>query len=115
MITCNLMGGLGNQLFQIFTTISLSIKTTNSFIFSNTETLDNGKRHTYWDTILFRLKPFLRPFFHKMNILKEQGESSIDYLCSQSSLSMSKTASALLNLEFEGIVKNLPGKLYKLI
>ena len=73
MITCNLMGGLGNQLFQIFTTISLSIKTTNSFIFSNTETLDNGKRHTYWDTILFRLKPFLRPFFHKMNILKEQG------------------------------------------
>jgi len=50
-----------------------------------------------------------------VNILKEQGESSIDYLCSQSSLSMSKTASALLNLEFEGIVKNLPGKLYKLI
>ena len=50
-----------------------------------------------------------------VNILKEQGESSIDFLCSQSSLSMSKTASALLNLEFEGIVKNLPGKLYKLL
>ena len=73
MITCNLMGGLGNQLFQIFTTISLSIKTTNSFIFANTETVDNGYRQTYWDTILFRLKPFLRPFFNKMNILKEQG------------------------------------------
>ena len=28
MITCNLTGGLGNQLFQIFTTISLSMKTT---------------------------------------------------------------------------------------
>jgi hypothetical protein len=67
------MGGLGNQLFQIFTTISLSIKTTNSFIFANTETVDNGYRQTYWDTILFRLKPFLRPIFHKMNILKEQG------------------------------------------
>jgi hypothetical protein len=73
MITCNLMGGLGNQLFQIFTTISFSIKTTNSFIFSNTETLDNGKRHTYWETILFRLKPFLRPILNKMTILKEQG------------------------------------------
>lgn len=73
MITCNLMGGLGNQLFQIFTTISLSIKTTNSFVFSDTKLLDNGKRHTYWDTFLFRLKPFLRPFFRKMTILKERG------------------------------------------
>jgi hypothetical protein len=54
------MGGLGNQLFQIFTTISLSIKTTNSFVFTNALLLDNGKRHTYWDTLLFKLKPFLR-------------------------------------------------------
>ena len=88
MITCNLMGGLGNQLFQIFTTISLSMKTTNSFIFSDTYILDNGKRHTYWDTLLFRLKPFLRPFVkdnsvnifvkdngfdRKLTILKEDG------------------------------------------
>jgi hypothetical protein len=82
------MGGLGNQLFQIFTTISLSMKTTNSFIFSDTYILDNGKRHTYWDTLLFRLKPFLRPFVkdnsvnifvkdngfdRKLTILKEDG------------------------------------------
>ena len=67
------MGGLGNQLFQIFTTISLSMKTTNSFVFSDIKVLDNGKRHTYWDTILFRLKPFLRPFFRKMTIFREEG------------------------------------------
>jgi hypothetical protein len=73
MITCNLMGGLGNQLFQIFTTISLSMKTTNSFVFSDITVLDNGKRHTYWDTFLFRLKPFLRPFFRKMTIFREEG------------------------------------------
>ena len=73
MITCNLMGGLGNQLFQIFTTISLSMKTTNSFVFSDIKVLDNGKRHTYWDTFLFRLKPFLRPFYRKLAIFKEKG------------------------------------------
>ena len=32
MITCNLMGGLGNQLFQIFATISYGIKSKNQFI-----------------------------------------------------------------------------------
>jgi hypothetical protein len=31
MITCNLMGGLGNQIFQIFTTISYAIKSKNQF------------------------------------------------------------------------------------
>jgi hypothetical protein len=75
MITCNLMGGLGNQLFQIFTTISLSMKTTNSFIFSDTYILDNGKRHTYWDTLLFRLKPFLRPFVNVF--VKDNGTVNI--------------------------------------
>jgi len=32
MITCNLMGGLGNQIFQIFTTISYAIRTKVSII-----------------------------------------------------------------------------------
>jgi DNA processing protein len=50
-----------------------------------------------------------------VDILKETEESSIDYLCSQSKLGMSKVASALLNLEFEGVVRNLPGKLYILV
>ena len=31
MITCNLQGGLGNQLFQIFTTISYALKHQQSF------------------------------------------------------------------------------------
>lgn len=44
----------------------------------------------------------------------EKGEScSIDYIVLQSKLSNSKIASVLLNLEFKGLVKNLPGKMYK--
>lgn len=64
MITCHLMGGLGNQLFQIFTTISLAIQTNQPFYFLNLEKLDGGKRHTYWDTLLICLKPFLRENIH---------------------------------------------------
>jgi len=38
MITCNLMGGLGNQIFQIFATISYAIKTQQQFKFVNLKT-----------------------------------------------------------------------------
>ena len=63
MITCNLMGGLGNQLFQIFTTISYAIKSKNKFYFINSECLNDGstctKRYTFWNSLLNKLKPFL--------------------------------------------------------
>lgn len=58
-ITCHLMGGLGNQLFQIFTTIATAIKYKRKFIFSPDYDLLSGKstaRHTYWDTMLTSLK-----------------------------------------------------------
>ena len=62
MITCNLMGGLGNQLFQIFATISYGIKSSNQFKFLNLETLGGGSstlRYTFWNTLLSKLNPFL--------------------------------------------------------
>ncbi len=48
-----------------------------------------------------------------VKILKENGDCSIDFLVLKSKFSNSKIASILLNLEFEGVVKNLPGKIYK--
>jgi hypothetical protein len=49
------MGGLGNQLFQIFTTIALSIELKDKYMFPNS--ISGGARtRTYWDTILKELK-----------------------------------------------------------
>ena len=62
MITCNLMGGLGNQIFQIFATISYAIKSKNQFKFLNISTLGGGSttiRNTFWSSFFYRLKPFL--------------------------------------------------------
>jgi hypothetical protein len=63
MITCNLMGGLGNQLFQIFATISYAIKSNNKFCFLAQEQLGSGDnvtiRYTFWKSFLSRLRPFL--------------------------------------------------------
>jgi hypothetical protein len=56
------MGGLGNQLFQIFTTIAYAIKSKNKFEFLNVDKLGEGAttiRPTYWNTFLSNLKPFL--------------------------------------------------------
>jgi hypothetical protein len=53
------MGGLGNQLFQIFTTIAYGIRYSKKIIFSYTPTLTGGTiRSTYWEDFLQSLKPF---------------------------------------------------------
>jgi len=80
MITCYLMGGLGNQLFQIFCTIAYSIKTKNPFWFSNKKQLGEfGQgitvRYTYWETFLKSLKPFIKDkdCTNNMHIIRETG------------------------------------------
>lgn len=70
MITCNLMGGLGNQLFQIFTVISYAIKRNHEFKFLNCEKLGLGEttvRNTYWKSFFSKLSSCLfdeNPNFH---------------------------------------------------
>jgi hypothetical protein len=74
MITCNLMGGLGNQIFQIFATISYAIKTRNWFKFTNEKKLGSGNvtiRNTYWDSFFSRLNHFTTNEFPQMHIVRE--------------------------------------------
>ena len=71
MITCALMGGLGNQLFQIFTTISYAILTENNYKFTNTVILIGGIRHTYWDSLLSELKKNTTDMFPPLTLIKE--------------------------------------------
>lgn len=80
MITCRLCGGLGNQLFQIFTTISYALNQCSSpFFFLNNHQLGNGSngvviRYTYWETLLTALKPFLKNMneMPKLTIITEK-------------------------------------------
>ena len=50
-----------------------------------------------------------------VNILKEKGDLDVDTLLLETKLLPSRAASILLNLEFEGIIRCLPGKVYRLI
>lgn len=58
VVSCYLMGGLGNQLFQIFATISYGIDTHRCVIFPFNEVLTVGAtRPTYWGHFLNALLP----------------------------------------------------------
>ena len=49
-----------------------------------------------------------------VDILKANGKVAIDDLCVQSKMAQGKAAGILLNLEFNGVVRALPGKMYAL-
>ena len=74
MITCNLIGGLGNQLFQIFTTITYAMRTKQKFIFFKTDKTGGGItkiRDTYWNNLLYKLAPFLIVNLPTYNLIRE--------------------------------------------
>lgn len=50
-----------------------------------------------------------------VDILAKQEELSIDVICLKSKMPTSKVSPILLNLEFVGIIRPMPGKMYKLI
>jgi hypothetical protein len=59
MISIHLIGGLGNQLFQIATLIAYCIENKTDFVLPYSETLKTGvERPTYWDNFLNALKKF---------------------------------------------------------
>ena len=61
-------------------------------------------------------------FFHELkedekvlvNILQQNGKLDIDTITFQSGMPMSKVSFTLLNLEFAGVLRSLPGKVYEL-
>ena len=72
MIVCNLVGGLGNQLFQIFTTIAYAIQNKNRFIFPEKINPGKANRHTYWDSFLINLQKFTILSFPETDVLREK-------------------------------------------
>ena len=104
MLTCKLQGGLGNQLFQIYTTIAYAIETNQKFIFLNVHELKSSvtDRHTYWNNFLKSLKPFLiDPELinkDKLVIIKEKG---FTYEVLPLSLAIQKNKIKVLNGYFQ--------------
>jgi DNA processing protein len=98
----------------------------NKFIKSNRAALiENFKDLEYilgWDVGEAKPKVIQKKLFVNLSddekiiveFLKENDKQSIDIICVKTNFPMSKVSAMLLNLEFSGIVKSLPGKYYSL-
>lgn len=72
MLTVEIMGGLGNQLFQIFTLLSTSLDNKIPFYFEYKDKSSREDRPFYWSNFLNRLSGFIKTI-HPVLIYKEQG------------------------------------------
>jgi hypothetical protein len=79
MITADIFGGLGNQFFIVFATISLAMHNKSNFYFVRTKQKQEEERKdrpTYWNNIFLKLEPFLytnetKPVFEKEYVYNE--------------------------------------------
>jgi len=56
-VTCDIKGGLGNQLFMIFTTLAYAMRTNRQAWFMDKS--DYGNRPAYWNSLFKNLRVFL--------------------------------------------------------
>ena len=79
MISVDLMGGLGNQLFQIFTALAYSFKHKKQIKLPNRKSVMTSpyggkyKRPLYFENFLKKLKPFLTDHFQRQILYREKG------------------------------------------
>lgn len=76
MITVQLMGGLGNQLFQIAVTIATAMQHKVPFYFVNSTELAIGRpRPTYWKSMCASLQPFLKSSMQTDDLIRVREQS----------------------------------------
>jgi DNA processing protein len=76
-----------------------------------------------WNEVKSNVKKITPQLFYDLNIeeleilefFKQKTDWQIDELCIQSKMNNSKIAGVLLSLEMNGIIKSLPGKIYRLM
>lgn len=89
MLSVYIMGGLGNQLFQIFALISSFFDSSHPFIIPYYENTVVGlQRKTYWNTFLKHLKPYTQL---KINNIIVYNEPDFTYKNLPANSNLSKT------------------------
>ena len=100
MITCYLQGGLGNQLFILFTTIAYALQNNQPVMFYYSEKLVHGYtlRYTYWKTFFRALKELttVKPIMNGLKTIKEHREGKYTELDKIKPTDHSSSQSAIL-------------------
>jgi len=125
LITADIANSYNRDVFAVPGKITdLYSEGCNHFIKTNKAALiqsaDDIKYLMGWDTEKQKKPLVQRKLFVNLTpdeeaivkLLEQHTQVSVDTLCIELQTTTSLVAAALLNLEFEGIVKNLPGKMY---
>jgi len=74
MISFYIMGGLGNQLFQVFAALSYSLETNQEIFFPyNDQSSGFTERRVYWSSFLSSIQSFVKKLTIQMDVLREKG------------------------------------------
>ena len=90
MLTCSLKGGLGNQLFQIYTLLSYAITYNINWYILHTPSI--GNRPSYWTNIFSKLSLYLRKYHISKLILIDEKQlqtyqpNSIGYILTKNNI-----------------------------
>lgn len=127
LITADLANSYNRDVFAVPGRISDSFSEgCNNLIKTNRAALiqsaDDIRYILNWDSHKNLKKTVQRKLFVELqpdeqqvvDLLRNEGDQNIDSVIQKIGLQPSKAASALLNLEFEGIIRCMPGKIYRL-
>jgi DNA processing protein len=128
LITADIANSYNRDVFAVPGRVSDKYsKGCNNLIKSNKaamlESIDDLEYLLGWETDNKKQKVIQKNLFIDLShdekmiteMLKDNDEVTIDKICIKCNMPTSKVSPILLNLEFMGIVKTLPGKSYKLI
>mgnify|MGYP003334645778 FL=1 len=73
MISATLMGGLGNQLFQIFAVLGYAFRYNVDYTFPRTKQKGDPRTKMYWDNILDKIAFSISPIPIKHPVYNESG------------------------------------------
>jgi DNA processing protein len=127
LITADLANSYNRDVFAFPGRISDPFSTgCNRFIKTNRAALIEGVRDLEyimgWEPELKQKSPVQKELFKALSpeqngvvaLLKKHNRLTIDQICTRSKLPVSKISPILLDLEFSGIVRSLPGQVYTL-
>ncbi|MCX6274475.1 MAG: DNA-processing protein DprA [Bacteroidetes bacterium] len=128
LITADIANGYNREVFAVpGRANSTYSQGCNEYIRLNKAALAENAEHIAslmnWNTPEKSKPPKQLNIFRELNpeekvlidLLKEKGKIDIDTLMIQSGLPVHKVSSTLLNLEFDGMLKALPGKMFELL
>jgi len=78
-VTSEIMGGLGNQLFQIFHTIAYALKYERQFFFEDIPITNGWRTKEYWNTFLKHIKDHKYESDVSTESMVDVGQPSFDY------------------------------------